>query len=739
MKPTVAFPQMLMLSTSLLCLSSYAAQTSTQSPTGDQKQGMATEKKKSCMVADNPHRFVIKHIESKGVGYDQGYTSLDAFFTGNVCNFVPFIDLRAHVFNNGRWAGNAGIGTRYVLDPCKSMVGINAYYDYRKTKNFHYNQVGAGIEAYYDRFEFLANGYLPVGSKRTRTEHELQSIEFKRFSGNYILYSKYYKNKYEGAMKGFDAEVGGHFAGDMKNYDLYFGIGPYYYDLSKDRQAWGGRARIKLEISKWLFLEGIDTWDRIFHNRVQGSVTFNVPFGVKRCYGKKKMANNQYQTCDNVMDWLAVLPVDRQEIIVVDKYKKKQVIDPVAIDPATGNPFYVIFVDNTNPGIGDGTFENPFSYLTHNDAAGSPNAQDNSFANNTIYVFPGDGTNARQAAGMVLPFEGQRMLGSAIPHTYVTTDGVLTIPAQSTKTPFITGTVNLDDGVAVNFNNCEVSGFNIAMQTPFPAGNQAFRTTGVACINVGNGDINADVLNVIVTNNSCVNETYGINLGTADASTVQGNVIINNNICSIHAGNGGAVGGGISIRATKNATIQIANNQLTCNPFTSLPVARGIDLTLSDQVQAVVQNNIVNSTTDAGVSITWLSPTNSGLTGTAVVQNNTISNTGTQGISVTSQARATIPGSIKAIVLDNTVLSQTSASQFVLTSSMAVPNPALLVRFIGNTMPNALPTVNFNTGTGAAAALWVEPTANNTCSFTVSGTNPIIPIVPCQYGGPACP
>jgi hypothetical protein len=708
------------------------------------QQGMPTsntaqKKKKTCTTADNPHRFEIKHIEAKGIGYDKGYTSLDAFFTGNVCNFIPFIDLRAHVFNNGRWASNAGIGTRYVIDPCMSMLGINAYYDYRKTKHFHYNQVGAGIEAYYNRFEFLANGYLPVGRKRMRTSHELQSITFNSFSGNYIIYDENYKNKYEGAMKGFNAEVGTHFLGDMKNYDVYFGIGPYYYNLKDAKNTWGGKARIKVEASRFLFLEISDSWDHIFHNRFQGTVNLSIPFGVKKCYGKKRTSNN----CSNVMDWLATLPVDRQEIIVVDKYKKNKVNDPVAIDPTTGKPFFVFFVQNNNLDTGVGTYEDPATCLSHADAVQTAilplpaNSQDNAPANTIIYVFPGDGTNARMSTGTALQ-TGQRLLGSAIAHNVVTTAGVLTIPPQSAATPFITGTttgpstpaITIDTVGGVPANNCEVSGFNIAMQTPFPAGNQVLTSDDIGCIAVAT---TVDVTNVNINHNAIVNETLGIILGNSvplmTPVFIQGNVNVSDNVISMHVART-LVGEGILLSACRNANVLLANNDISFNPVFNAFSSNGILARGADQVQVSILNNHINGISGNGIVQTTLDVTAMlpSSTSTFIIQDNTIMNTTSAGMTLASSMLATTPGSNKIIVENNTVVNAGSTSSVFVSA-----NSSALLRFNNNTMPSLLLT------TSAGSLLYVEPPLNNTTVFTTSGAVPIIPIVPCQFGGPGCP
>ena len=92
-------------------------------------------------------RLTARHIEANGVGYNQGYTTLEGFFSSPNLerkDWVPFLDLRGHVFNNGKWAANAGVGARYLDDT--RVWGGNIYYDYRNTTHQHYNQVALGVE-----------------------------------------------------------------------------------------------------------------------------------------------------------------------------------------------------------------------------------------------------------------------------------------------------------------------------------------------------------------------------------------------------------------------------------------------------------------------------------------------------------------------------------------------------------------------------------------------------------------
>src|SRR5689334_4156318 len=137
--------------------------------------------KEECPSGKRHHRTAIRHIESGGIGYQQGYTTLEAFFAADPSHwkFTPFLDARGHVFDNGKWAANAGIGLRTLW--ADRAYGINAYYDYRNTERFHSNQVSMGLETLGARWDFRINGYLPIGAKTSSAYH----TDFGAFSGHY--------------------------------------------------------------------------------------------------------------------------------------------------------------------------------------------------------------------------------------------------------------------------------------------------------------------------------------------------------------------------------------------------------------------------------------------------------------------------------------------------------------------------------------------------------------------------
>ena len=130
----------LILFSTMLCSIAYSDMKSSQKAnSADQKGG--------CKEGLEHIRLSARYTTPKGIGYKQGYSTLEGFFAPRTPfrgTWLPFLDLRGHIFDNGKFAANAGMGLRYLS---KSRIwGINSYYDYRNTSRQHYNQVSAGLE-----------------------------------------------------------------------------------------------------------------------------------------------------------------------------------------------------------------------------------------------------------------------------------------------------------------------------------------------------------------------------------------------------------------------------------------------------------------------------------------------------------------------------------------------------------------------------------------------------------------
>ncbi len=397
----------------------------------------ASHEETVCGESKKPIRITARHIEANGVGYDQGYTTVEGFLTsthpfGKWEQWVPFLDLRGHVFNNGKMAANAGLGCRYIAS--STVFGVNAYYDYRNTKRQHYNQVSAGLEALGKIWDFRVNGYLPVGWKNS----PFFNTKFDRFKAHSIYLSR----KRDFALKSANAEAGLH-VDHFKDVPLYFAAGPYYL-TGNGKTGWGGSLRAAVDLFDYVRLEGNTSYDSLFHWIGQGQISVNLPLGPKR-----KVKKNNHSSCGKALalSMRALQRVDRMEIIPIDRQR----ISKEAIDPATGQPWVVWFVDNTSSS--DGTFESPFPTLLQAQNASSPNQ--------IIYVYPGDGTSKGMNAGITLQ-NGQLFFGVGVEHSIPTTVGTITIPIMASSAPSIT---NLAGNVVSLANNNTVSGFTITAMT----------------------------------------------------------------------------------------------------------------------------------------------------------------------------------------------------------------------------------------------------------------------------------
>jgi len=384
-------------------------------------------------IDPSPMRIELRHIENKGVGYNTGYTTLEAFLAPSANKITPFLDLRGHVFDDGKFAANTGVGFR-LLNGCR-VYGVNAYYDYRHTKRHHYNQVSLGFETMGIRWDFRVNGYFPVGSKKSNPYHIQTSITNPSFDSfidhaAIIRQTSTTNSKVEFAMTGGDAEAAYHILKN-KNIDFYAAAGPYYYNY-KNKQAIGGKVRFFAKIFKYLSLELINSYDSRFHENIQGSIGLNIPFGKKANTSKSQTHAKCKDTY--LLNQRLFQDVERQEIIVVDQLHQKTSVDiaSFAINPLTNEPYYFVFVNNTSSSLG--TYESPYPTLALAEANSSPN--------DIIYVFPGDGTTKGMDSGIFLQ-PNQKLWGSGVTQLLQTSKGSISIPPQSSTYPTITNT-NLD-------------------------------------------------------------------------------------------------------------------------------------------------------------------------------------------------------------------------------------------------------------------------------------------------------
>ena len=477
----------------------------------------------------------IRQMERGGVGYTQGYTTIETFLTPfrNIDTWLPYLDLRGHRFDNGKYAANVGLGFR-ALASC-ALWGANVYYDYRQTRHQDFNQMGVGLEALTAHWDFRINGYIPVG----RTHSHLYDTRFGHFRGNRLIL----KTKQIFDMGGLNAEMAYHWIPTC-NVDVTAAIGPYYFKGKFNKQAGGAQARLKATFLNTISLEGIGSYDSLFKWKGQGQLTFSVPLApkIKNRGIAKDRCNNSWSLSRRFAQ-----PVQRFEIIVADVHKEHK----TAINPVTGAPFNFIFVNNDPPTDPNGTFEHPFLILD--------DANDTSAPNDIIYVYGSDILYTPETAGRTIftMQQGQKLWGSGIKHHLHTTLGGINIPAATTLFPSLSNGPVAPHSIIILADNTEVAGFNFPAIDTFPANTIG----GIAGVGITNATIQHNNL-VLASTMSATQGMFFQNCG--------GEIVIKHNSVVDSNGNGfRAVV--ISLDSPPPATYLIHDNE-----FTSLSPFRGL-------------------------------------------------------------------------------------------------------------------------------------------------------------------
>ena len=479
------------------------------------------EPTEECEKGPNHFRFSTSHTENKGIGYNQGYTSLDMFFNWvPIYNMYPFFDLRGHVSNDGHPSANIGAGIRYLPNNLNVVLGLNVFYDFRKARHVTFQQIGCGIEILGTQWKFNANGYLPIIQSSF-----IRNREFDQFSGHQALL---HINR-EIAMKGADANIGRSLI-HRGFYTLDAYVGGYYFQGDRNLNTTGGYGRLRSNLSRFVTLELQGSYDTLFKRIIQGTVGLNFPVG-KRVKTKtaKRTCYQKIALERNLTD-----PVSRFEMIVTHL---NQQTTP-AIDPFTGSPLNIVFVNQDAPADGDGTAEHPYQDLAI--------AQIFSKPTDMIYVYPS-----------YLPYtdpitlQNQQWLqGSATSFTSLSKYGPVQIPAQTRDTPNISNQITLaSDNIVQGFQINSAAGdsiYGLGIQNATINDNIFISQGSTYChlegsiglIKIGNNEgTGADTGILIenpngadfrISNNSFSNITNNISIDSTSNS--QSTVIIQNNL-----------------------------------------------------------------------------------------------------------------------------------------------------------------------------------------------------------------
>jgi len=554
-----------------------------------------------CELDIHPVRMGFRHIQSGGVGYDKGYSSLDLFISPfSQKDALIFFDLRGHRFTGGKFATNAGLGFRYPHLDTGFAYGVNVFYDYRRSNDTNLNQLGVGAEALGRIWSFRANGYFPTGKRVIDRKYS-----FHRFSGHNL----HIKEKSKRSLTGVDAEA------EARIYShqfakVFLAAGSYYYNGKHNRNAIGGKARLTGRFFDLGSLSAIASYDRLFGFNFQGEVGLSFALGGKRKILKNNSLRPSTEACHyaeqmaNTLDY----PVQRNEIIVIAKQKQTL----VAKDPTTRAPLYFVHVNNTNSFVGSGSFKSPYNTLL--------SAQNGSKPGDFIYVNVGDGTFINMDRGITLQ-NLQKFLGSGMDHPVGTSKGAIIIPAMTPgKKPAITNVNLLGNGINLANSNM-VAGFNIVG----PSGH------GIFASGISSGSIIKQ--NDIVDSGGGGGSQAGIRIiltpGTIPIGTME---ISDNLITSVNAGNDGILIDNATGAGNTGLRVNIHHNCISGNPSEGILIQRlNNGMVGNFFLSGTISNNLLQGNAQEGIYVLSQVPAQSIILDLDIDSNSVVTN-GDDGI-----------------------------------------------------------------------------------------------------------
>lgn len=330
--------------------------------------------------------WLQSNLADRGLGFQGSYLTLGS----KTRLFEDFLDgrwlgeaeLHHSLEEGGGFFSNIGLERIFSIDAARTDVSLSVWYDYdgdmQGSFAHTFHQIGASAQIKTPRWDLIGNGYFPIGS----TDYSFgDPTGANCFAGNRIVLIP----GIDSALQGFDTAV------RFRPEPLAFvngslDLGGYHYRSDLVDSFSGGRVRLGMQMLKGVIFSAEVNHDERFNTT--GLLSLGWLFGANAS-GR----GHEYSPLGRDLE-----SVPRNDHIV--RFNREAV---VLMDPLTGLPYNVIHVNNeSDPLLGNGSFENPFSSLTEAEFASAPG--------DVIAVAAGDGTDFNMDQGIVLQ-DDQRLWG----------------------------------------------------------------------------------------------------------------------------------------------------------------------------------------------------------------------------------------------------------------------------------------------------------------------------------------
>jgi len=376
-------------------------------------------------------RLSARHTQGDGVGYQDGFTSVDWFLPllANGPDSIWFGDFRAILSTDAEFSSNFGTGYRWYEPDQNRIYGANIFWDTRQLDDFSFNQLAVGLETFGEIIDLELNGYVPA----VNDTHQ-QSVQF---SGNNLLVHS------ANAQTGMDLMMGYNFPAVLEFNTRVLG-GVYFYDSNRTPRTTGWRVRLETMLQDWLAFSATAQDDEIFGKTVVVSAelrrTINHDSNVVSDSMRHKFRNAEGGRHDDTIRHRLADPVRRQQQIVLTQ--NTQLATDLANMPLT-------FIHVVPGAAGTGTFENPYGTIT--------NAMADGLAPTSIVYTPQGGAFIEDVT--LVP--GTQLRSNGPVQIVQSMQGALTLPFSGVSSDLsalpasITGNIDLA-------NNTTLNGFSVA-------------------------------------------------------------------------------------------------------------------------------------------------------------------------------------------------------------------------------------------------------------------------------------
>jgi hypothetical protein len=582
-------------------------------------------------------RLAVRHSMGDGVGYEDGFTSVDWFLPllPDGDNDLWFADFRGLVSNNHEFSSNVGTGYRWYTPEQNRIYGFNAFWDTRQFEGFRFNQAGVGFETLGEHIDFEANGYTPAVNDTNQ-----RSLAF---VGNNLSIQTV------NALSGADFLLGYNIPAMHEFHNRVLG-GGYYFDSNKTADATGWRVKLETAFRDWLSVSAVAQEDDLFGRNLSVSIELRKPIEHKSdvisSSMRHKFRSHTGGHHDDTIRHRLADPVQRQQQIVLTT--STQLATDLANDPLT-------FIHVVPGAAGTGTFEDPYGTIGNAMAAG--------LAPTSIVYTPQGGTfteTVTLAAGTELRSNGPTQVVPSL-------QGALTLPFSGSSgdltalSAVINGNVNLA-------NNTVVNGFAINGTV---LGNDVTNAT-VDTSRIGQPSALDAIMLIdsvdITLNNLLIDQSGARGIGienssatisTVTLSTITGDAIeINNgadpNTVSITDTTiSGTTGQGIdtNLNGSGNLTLSVQQSSITSTGHAFSAVA---DAASTGDLTVAIANSTATSTAGTGFMVDGSAGT--GTTFVSQFQDNTVAEAGTGGVIFTDVTFDADPGGARDPVSFNSLL-----------------------------------------------------------------------------------